>query len=110
MTAGKWDISTTQSLDLSMQQLAILREVLIRHRDAYREAIAPFGLVTTWDAVERLDDVLGSVIEARCQLKRRTHPDYNPAGDSECEGYATDEELDSWRDAHPEPDDVEAKP
>ena len=94
----------TQPVRLTMQDLAILREVLLARREAYREAITPFGLNTTWDATNRLDDVINTVIEARCDLKRRQHPDYNPAGDSECEGYATDAERDAWYEAHPEPE------
>ena len=61
----------------------------------------PFGLVTTWDAETRIRDVLGLVISARCDLKRRD-PRYNPAGDSECEHEATDEELDRWLLEHPQ--------
>lgn len=58
-------------------------------------------------ATDRLDKVINKVIEARCDLKRRQHPDYNRAGDSECEQYATDAEFDAWHAAHPEPADAE---
>jgi hypothetical protein len=85
-----------------MLDMAVLRECLIPRLDALREANRPFGLSTTWHATDRLEDVLGKVIEARCELKRREHPDYNPAGDSECVSYATDEEIDRWGRDHPE--------
>jgi hypothetical protein len=61
--------------------------------------------MVTWDAERRISDVLNLIVEARCELKRRQHPDYNPAGDSECSGYATDTEIDAWHEAHPEPEE-----
>ena len=88
------------NISLTMQQLALLREALLRQRDGLRSVVEPFGLVTTWEVAGRLDDVFGLVTEARCDLKRR-HPKYNPAGDSECSGYATDEEMDRWALEHP---------
>lgn len=91
-----------------MHDMALIREVLIDHRRRYREAVEPFGMQVTCDADRRISDVLGTIIEARCDLKRRQHPDYNPAGDSECEPYATDEEREAWYEAHPEPDDATA--
>lgn len=100
----EWDRSLKQNVELTMGELALIREVLIDHRRRYNEAIAPFGLQVTWDADRRISDVLDQIIEARCLLKRRQHVAYNPAGDSECSGYATYAEIDAWREAHPEPE------
>ncbi len=99
--ARKRQTLMTQPVRLTMGEMAVLREALLPLRERYREAIAPFGMVTTWEATDRLDNVIAKVIEARCDLKRRQHPDHNPAGDSECEGFATDAELDAWSEAHP---------
>jgi hypothetical protein len=100
----------TQPVRLTLQDLSILREALERQRTGLQAAVRPFGLVTTWQAENRLDEVWSKVIAARCDLKRRQHPDYNPAGDSECVGYATDEEHERWNAAHPVPDDEPALP
>jgi hypothetical protein len=92
----------TQTLELTMRDLAILREALIPKLEALRAAVEPFGLNTTWEAETRLVDVLGKVTVARCDLKRR-NPAYNPVGDPECENEATDAEIEAWEAAHPEP-------
>jgi hypothetical protein len=88
-----------QPVRLTMQDMAVIRESLIRTSNAINAAVDPFGLVTTWDATARVAQALGKITEARCDLKRRQHPDYNPAMDSECEGYATDADFDRLTEA-----------
>lgn len=104
------NLRMTQPVRMTMGQLAIVREILLQHRDEYRAALAPFGFITTWEAQDRLNGVIETVIAARCNLKRRQHPDYNPTGDSECESYATDAERGAWAEAHPLPDDPAPSP
>lgn len=96
----------TQPVRFTMQDMAVLRDALLPRRDELRAAIEPFGLTTTWDATTRLDAVIDKVIEARCDLKRRQG--LSLVNDSECDQYATDAEVDAWREAHPEADSEDA--
>lgn len=91
----------TVPVRLNMRELAILRASVVTQRDALRAALEPFPLVVIWDAETRINDVLDTITEARCALKRRQFPDANPAGDSECEHTATDDEIDRWHESHP---------
>jgi hypothetical protein len=83
----------TQPVRLTMQDMAVIREALVRQIDGINAATLPFGLSSTWDAATRPRDALGKITVARCALKRRQHPDYNPLLDSECASEATDADF-----------------
>lgn len=87
------NLRMTQPVRLTMQDMAVIREALKRQIDGIDAATLPFGLSSTWDAATRPRNALGKITEARCALKRRQHPDYNPLLDSECANEATDADF-----------------
>lgn len=91
-------------VSLDMQDLAVIKETFDRLLDQVREANKPFGYITTYEAENRILQVRAKIRDARCEWKMRNSPQYNPAGDSECSSFATDEQSDAWAEAHPEPE------